>query len=58
MELNPVEDGPYSSGTYINIDLCIVLNKDTVNPSCDCHKNIETTTHFSLHCTSFLTPGY
>ena len=30
--------------------------QDTLNPSCDCGNDTETTTHFFLHCPSFHTP--
>ena len=30
--------------------------QDTLNPLCECGKDIESTMHFFLHCTNFLIP--
>ena len=30
--------------------------QDTLNPLCECSKDIESTMHFFLHCTNFLIP--
>ena len=30
--------------------------QDTLNPLCECNKDIESTMHFFLHCTNFLIP--
>ena len=30
--------------------------QDTLNPLCECAKDIESTMHFFLHCTNFLIP--
>ena len=30
--------------------------RDTLNPLCECGKDIESTVHFFLHCTNFLIP--
>ena len=30
--------------------------QDTLNPLCECAKDIESTVHFFLHCTNFLIP--
>ena len=30
--------------------------QDTLNPLCECSKDIESTVHFFLHCTNFLIP--
>ena len=30
--------------------------QDTLNPLCECGKDIESTVHFFLHCTNFLIP--
>ena len=30
--------------------------QDTLNPLCECAKDIESTMHFFLHCTNFLVP--
>ena len=35
----------------INLD---IIFQDTLNPICSCGENIETTTHYLLHCSNYL----
>ena len=62
---NPIFNCHNPSGIKLFTRLGLVLNhlrenktrhnyQDTLNPICNCGENIETTTHYLLHCSNYL----